>query len=205
MKALVTFATGPHEELLEIAMPSFKAFAERHGYEVVTPELDCTRPVSWWKVPSLTACLDAGYSEALWVDADIVIVDSSEDLEVPEDAWQALVEHHTGDGDVPNCGVWFVREEMRPWLDKLWRMSQHTHSGWWEQEAMLELLGYDLRRPCRHVADTELYERTHFLDGEWNHHRWDTPGPEHVRFAHASMYEDRAAVMREWADSVVAA
>lgn len=199
MKALVTLATGTHREYLDIALPSFRVFAKRHGYKILQPELVCSRPVSWWKVPALAAALDAGYEQVLWVDADVVIVDPSDDLDAPEDAWQALVEHHTGDGFVPNCGVWMVRPPMRAWLDRLWGMAHHTHSGWWEQSAMLELLGYSPLRPTFHATDTELYERTHFLDNGWNTHKWDTPQPARPRFQHATMWPDRAAKMREWA------
>lgn len=199
MKALVTLATGSHRELLEIAMPSFRVFADRHGYEIVQPELSSSRPVSWWKVPALASCLDAGYSEALWVDADVVIVDPSEDLDVPADAWQALVEHHTGDGDVPNCGVWFVRQPMREWLDKVWRSPEGP---WWEQSALHALMGYEDLRPARgvqRVRESVLYDRTHFLDNGWNTHVWDMPQPAHPRCQHATMWTDRTAKMREWA------
>lgn len=199
MKALITLATGSHEEFLEIALPSFKAFADRHEYEIIQPDMRCSRPASWWKIPALMACLSEGFSEALWVDADVVIVDPSDDLPVPANAWQALVEHHTADGDVPNCGVWLVREPMVPWLDKLWGMTQYLHHGWWEQAALLDLLGYSPKRPTFHAKRTPLYDRTHWLDNGFNVHMWDTPTPARPRFMHASMHDDRAEVMREWA------
>ena len=156
--------------------------------------------MSWWKVPALKAALSE-YDEALWLDADTVIVDGSEDLDVPEDAWQALVRHRTGDGDVPNCGVWYVRKPMIPVLDAVWAQTRRLDHGWWEQSALMDLLGFDFRPGVRaHLAQPSgLYERTHWLDHGWNHHKWDTPGPEYVRIGHASMHEDRAAVMREWA------
>ena len=199
-KALVTLARGPeHEALLDIALPSFQEFADRHGYDLLIPELACDRPVSWWKVPALKAALGA-YDEALWVDCDIVITDPSEDVTVPKDAWQAMVQHHTGDGDVPNCAVWYVRKPMVPVLDEVWAQTHRLNHGWWEQAAMLDLLGYQHHfRPAYLSIETPLYHRTHFLDNGFNHHKWDTPGPEHVRFCHATMHADRATVMRQWA------
>ena len=197
-RALVTLATGTHEELLDIALPTFRTFADAHGYDIIRARVDNDRPASWHKVPALAQALD-DYDEALWIDADVVIVDASDDLDVPEDAWQALVRHHTGDGEVPNCGVWFVRRPMRRVLARLWSMRQHINAGWWEQEAMMELLGYSLHRPTELAQPGELYARTHWLDGGWNVHKWDRPVAERPRFMHASMFEDRAATMREWA------
>jgi hypothetical protein len=33
-RAIVTFGTGRHAEMLEVALPSFRAFAARHGYRL---------------------------------------------------------------------------------------------------------------------------------------------------------------------------
>jgi hypothetical protein len=203
-RAIVTFATGQHERLLDIARPSFEAFADRHGYDLLEADIPSTRPPSWRKVAALRAALQDGYEEALWLDADTVIVDASEDMDVPSWAWQALVRHHTGDGDVPNCGVWLARTPMLPVLEQLWGMTEWLHDGFWEQAAMLELLGFS-RRPARLADPTDLYEHTFWLDHGWNYHLWDTPGPQHVRIGHATMHPDRKAVMRDWAAGVVAA
>ena len=130
----------------------------------------------------------------------MVIVDPSQDLDVPEDAWQALVRHHTGDGDVPNCGLWLVRKPMAPWLERVWGQWSRLDHGWWEQAALMDLMGFTVdQRPTFLQRKTDLYERTHWLDNGWNFHCWDTPGPEHVRIAHATMLPERETLMREWA------
>lgn len=201
-KALVTIGVGGHRELLDIALPSFYEFADRHDYVLVEPVLESDRPPSWWKIPALISILQE-FDEALWVGADVVIVDPTEDLDVPEGKWHALVEHHTGDGHVPNCDVWFVRRPMIPWLEKAWGLTHRINHGWWEQAAIMDLLGYKVDRPAGRVQTTELLEHTCWLDHGWNVHAWDTPGPEHPRFMHATMHPDRAAVMREWADGNV--
>ena len=122
------------------------------------------------------------------------------DLDVPADAWQAMVKHHTADGVVPNCGFWMVRKSMREWLERVWDQRRWVGFGWWEQAALMELMGYRVDpKPARLVAATLLEERTHYLDHGWNYHCWDTPGPLRVRVAHATMFPDRETVMREWA------
>lgn len=201
-RALVTYADGWMAELQSIAMPSLEEFAERHGYELVVTDLSASnRPPSWMKVPILEWALRR-HDEALWVDADVVIADPREDLPVPDQFWQALAVHHTNDGEVPNCGVWFVRRPMAPVLADLWEMVGYIHHPWWEQGAMLELLGYDpWVRPVRLGEPTELHERTCFLGREWNSHPEDWS--ENPRFKHATMLPNQAEVMREWASTAL--
>lgn len=201
-RTIVTLAIGAHVELLNIAMPTFERFADRHGYDIVVAELDSPRPASWHKIPALLAALD-DYEEALWIDADVVIVDDTEDLNVPKFKWQALVAHHTGDGEVPNCGVWLVRQPMRPWLERIWKMTGYLNHPWWEQAAVCELLGYR-GSPLQLMDPGELVARTAFLGKEWNPHKNDSEEIDHPRFRHATMHPDRASVMRQWADEAQA-
>lgn len=199
MKALVTFGTGKSAELLKIARPSFQRFADAHGYDlrVYEPDRDPFWPFPWLKVACLQDALET-YDEALWIDSDVVIVDDSEDLPVDDDSWQALAIHRTQDGEVPNTGVWLCRQPMRGVLADLWQLRSFRNHPWWEQGAVMEFLGYDSwARPTGLREATELYERTTFLSTEWNSHPWDEA--ENPRFRHATMHEDRAEVMKEWA------
>lgn len=199
-RALITFAVGEHEQLLELALPRFEAYADRHGYELETrPPAMLLRPPSWHKVPLLLEALER-HDEALWIDADVVIVDQELDVadEPPATAWQALVRHHTPDGEVPNGGVWLVRQGMQPVLEAIWRRSRHRNHPWWEQAALMDLLGYR-HAPAELVEPTELYRRTHWLGLEWNSHEQNDRHPS-PRFAHATHgpVEWRASVMRAY-------
>jgi hypothetical protein len=200
-RALVTFATGDHRRLLELSLPGFSDYADRHGYELraYSPRL-LMRPPSWLKVAALLDAL-AEHEEALWLDCDVVIVDGDPDIADELDAGdvQALVRHHTPDGEVPNCGVWYVREAMRPTLVRLWHFDRYTDHPWWEQAAMLDLLGYRHRsRPVELEAPTDLYDRTCWLGLEWNSHEQSDRHPQ-PRFAHATCgpVDWRETVMRE--------
>jgi hypothetical protein len=201
-RALVTFAIGEHRRLLKLSFPRFAEYADRHGYDLhAYPPRLVTRPPSWLKVAALLDAL-AHHEEALWIDCDVVIVDGDLDVadEVPEDAVQALVRHHTPDGEVPNCGVWFVREAVRPALVKLWRLDRYLDHPWWEQAGMLDLLGYRHRsRPVTLEEPTDLYWRTHWLGLEWNSHEQNDRHPS-PRFAHATCgsVDWREQVMRDY-------
>ena len=200
-RAIVTFAVGAdYRRLLDIALPTFAVFADRHDYDLIVADVPAQpRPPSWWKIPAIQAALGDGYDEVLYLDADVVIVDPSRDLEVPFGYWQALVEHHTQDGAVPNCGVWMLRPPMLNELERIWTMIRYLNHGWWEQAALCELLGYT-GRPLAHTQTTELYENTCFLDPGWNVHRDDVRAPDHVRIQHATMWPNRAGIMRQWAE-----
>lgn len=207
-RALITFAVGDHARLLDVALPAFREYAETHGYDlIVQAPLECERPPSWWKIPILHAAL-AEYGEVLWMDCDVAIVDGSVDVadEIPRDAWQALVRHHTPDGEVPNMGVWFLRRPLRLILAEVWKRLEYVNHPWWEQAAMLDELGYQHDpRPCRLVQPTQLYERTAWLGLEWNSHEQNDRHPS-PRFAHVTpnSVDWRLPIMRDYLNKVPA-
>jgi len=58
---------------------------------------------------------------------------------------------------------------MVPVLEKLWNMEEYLGHSWWEQGAMMHLLGYSTDGYTRRVLPTDLYARTHFLPLKWNY------------------------------------
>jgi hypothetical protein len=211
-KALVTFGVGPHREYLDIARPSFKAFAARHNYSYFEAgQVGHQRPAPWYKVQCLQTLLKT-FDLVVFIGCDLVIVDGRQDFplgnydlklsELPW--WQAMVTHHTHCGDVPNDDLWICKQEMLPWLDKVWALGdKYLNHGWWEQAALMELMSYDpaIENFPTHCTDlaNQLYQHTYWLSNEWNVHCWDKPQPSHPRFQHATMWPDRAAIMRQWA------
>lgn len=208
-KALVTLATGQHLECLDVARPGFVRYAERHGYVYIEAhEADENRPPSWTKVQLLLDALQQ-HEMALWLDADVVIVQGCHDMAqaVSEDAWQAMVIHtvHLGFdmGVVPSCGVWLVRKPMQPILEQVWQMTQYLHHPWWEQAAMHELLGYVHNRqkifPVRASESTPLRERTHFLPEVWNSVDMKNPNAAPYFMHMAGLkHQERMRYMRYW-------
>jgi hypothetical protein len=199
VRALLSFGIGTHAELLEIAKPSFEKFAAKHGYDLVLPEnVQGDRPASWLKILLIEGLLQDGYDEVLFLGADLVIVDTTDDLDVPKWAWQALVAHQTGEGEIPNADMWLVRQPMLPYLRRIWGMVRYLNHGWWEQRALIDLMGYQ-SNPFRSVELNALYAHTFFLDSGWNVHIHDENKSDLPRIMHATMFPDRAAIMREWA------
>jgi hypothetical protein len=203
VKALCSIGSGPHEALLEISRATFAAYAQRHGYELITStESDPRRPPAWAKVPMLREALDS-FELVLWIDADAVIVDGSEDIagELDPERFLGLVRH--GGLQVPNTGVMLLRagDRARDLLDQTWRATRLIHHPWWENAALLEALGYDLPgalepglrgrlhrltarvrgrepRPFAPARRSPFMAGTQFLPLEWNSvylDRADTP------------------------------
>lgn len=220
-KAFVTFGLGQYAHYLDIVRPGFVAYAKHFGYDYIeVNSLDgimpltgvdlFDRPLSWGKVPVLLRTL-ASYDAALWVDCDAVIVDGAEDVaaHVPDDAWQAMVAHrvHQGFvmGEVPACGMWFLRPPMIAHLQEMWTMTRYIDHVWWEQAAMHELLGYEYNGagifPVRRTHETTLYRHTHFLPVEWDSIDYHDPGAE-VKIMHVPgivPHEERLHTLRRWA------
>jgi hypothetical protein len=194
-KALCSIGAGPHAALLDLSEPTFRAYAQRHGYEVITSRTaDPQRPPAWAKVPLLREAVDA-FDLVLWIDADAVIVDGRDDIaaQLEPDRQLALVQHRHGDQLIPNTGVVLLRsgELSRSLLDRMWATTRLIHHPWWENAALLDALGYDLPsaptpglrgrldraigrvtgrgpRPCRPARPSRYRDGTQFLPGEWN-------------------------------------
>ena len=199
-KALITFGTGRHAELLALSMPTFAAYAERHGYEIVvgTGEEAAGRPPPWAKVPLLRRTL-ADHDLALWLDADAAVVDAELDIAdvLEPEAFQALAEHETPQGRTPNTGVWLMRagDDARAFLDAVWAETTVIQHPWWENAAVCTALGYRLEPPCRHIEVTRFTRGTQLLTADWNsipHDRSDAP--RIVHFAGEPIGERRAAL-----------
>jgi hypothetical protein len=198
VKALCSIGSGPHEALLEISRPTFAAYAQRHGYELITStESDPRRPPAWAKVPMLREALDS-FELVLWIDADAVIVDGAEDVaaRLEPERFLALVRH--GEQKIPNTGVMLLHgdDRARELLDRTWAATRFVEHPWWENAALLDVLGYQLPdaldpglrsrlrrlvapRPFALSRPSRFMEGTQFLPLEWN-----------------SVYLDRAAAPR---------
>jgi hypothetical protein len=173
-KALVTIGAGPAAELLDLSRPTFRAYADRHGYDLIegAPE-DANRAPSWWKIPLVCRLLDS-YDFVLWVDADTLILDPTVDVEtvIPPDAFQAFATVELKDrlGNSPCGGVWAFRagERTQRFLDAIWAQDDLIGHRWWEQAALMRLLGWSLDYPITKNRPSEWDDGTFLLSEEWD-------------------------------------
>jgi hypothetical protein len=173
-KALATIGTGPAARQLQISLPTFTRYAARHGYDIIVGSGDSAgRPPVWAKIRLLQRLIRI-YDFVLWVDADAVILDPSEDIAsvVPEDAFQAYVvatlRHRRGQQVL--AGVWALRRDPRAsrFLDRVWDQTEfidHFHA---EQAAVMHVTGWTTEMPFVKQRSTEWDEGTFILDETWN-------------------------------------
>ncbi|MEI8084185.1 MAG: hypothetical protein WCI74_20280, partial [Actinomycetes bacterium] len=148
-RALVSLGVGPHQELLNLVEPTFRAYADRFGYELVThtESVDGSRPVVWSKIPLIVQALRT-YDEVFWVDADAIVLRFDRDVAtcVRPDTEFAWAVHEYGLGSLPNAGVLFVRATDQAFRALETAYAQHDliDHPWSDNAALLRTLGYGI-------------------------------------------------------------
>lgn len=208
-RAIVTYAAGAHEGLLEVARPTYEDFARRHGYDFVVGQQLTDMPPAWNKIPLLLYALQR-YEEVVWFDCDLVVVNPLEDFPPmsPDPGRQvfhhALVRHFEDNSEVPNSGVWRVTTECISLLQKMQELEVFRNHGWWEQAALLTLMGYTVPpegthfpdTKCHNVVQTRWYMACHFMRLKYNSHpNYRAEKPVIVHCSYPRM-QQRLEVMR---------
>ena len=208
-KAVCTLGHGPHAALLDVSRPTFVDYADRHDYELVTGGvLDHSRPPAWSKIRLLQKAL-AEFELVVWIDADAVVVDPTQDIAdaLPPDRVLGIVRHRYQGHVTPNSGVMVMRRDpaMLQFLDDVWAATRFLHHPWWENAAIADALGHSLPgsldpgsrggahrlakrvlgrelRPARPVRSPPFAARTEYLSNEWNSIFFDQA--KHPRIVH---------------------
>jgi hypothetical protein len=184
-RVLVSLGTGKQRKLLRLASVTFRRYARRHGYELDLHDevVDTERPPAWSKVALIRRLLDR-HELVLWLDADIVVVRGDRDIagELPGERFMAMVQHTVGGRANPNTGVMVIRagDEARRFFDEVWAKTEYLNHRWWEQAAVMDLLGYDPETGER-MRDSEWHDRIHWLGKEWNSIRDDPAAEPRIR------------------------
>jgi hypothetical protein len=143
--------------------------------------------------------LAAKHELLLWLDADLVIVDSSVDIanELEGKRFLYLVEHHTKEGRMPNSGVMLLRggSQASAFLEEVYAQKDLVNHRWWENAAISRLLGYELDPVGPGQPTTLLTEHTKFISPRWNSIP-DAPEPRpYIRHYPGYSLKVRAAFM----------
>lgn len=161
--------------------------------------LPIATPPAWRKIALIRELL-ARYDLVVWIDADAVFVDPTVDIstELIPEKWLYAVEHHTNEGAHLNTGVVMVRSctEADEFLRDVAMQKHYMLHRWWDQAAVLYLLGYTLC-PVERSRVSRYYGGLSLLDKRWNSippDRADTPYLIH--FAGVS-HERRMELIRE--------
>ncbi len=206
-KVLCSLAVGSHRRFLDLSGPAFEDYASRHGYDLVleTRSLCHERPVSWSKV-LLMRDLTERYDFVLWVDADATFADTTADIAdvaTPE-RFLWMVEHAYRGGRQPCAAVLALHAggEAAEFLDEVWGCEDLVEHPWWEQAAIMRLIGYDISLPDQvaFTGDTRWTSRVGMLGTEWCSMAFDPhPNPRIVHFTRAELLE-RAPLIAGYAE-----
>jgi hypothetical protein len=169
------------QPVLRQALRTFLPYAGRFGYDIhIGTGESGGRHANWSKILLLQRLLDQ-YDEILWLDADVVILDSSLDLadSVDKEAYQAFAEWHMKDGSTGlNNGVWFLRSgsRARGFLQAVWDSTEFIdhplltddgHPSLRDNAAVISLLGRGWRDGGG-LADSPWLPGTAFISQDWN-------------------------------------
>ena len=207
-RAIVTYAAGAHEELLDVSLPTYKEFAQRHGYDLIVGSKLTDLPPAWNKVPLLVDTLDR-YSEVVWFDCDLVVVDPSVDFPEMDHFLHSLVRHFECYSEVPNSGVWRLNRDTEELhaaelLSRMMMLDVFTNHGWWEQASLMTLMGYCVppegsnftETKCRCVHPTVWQRSCQFMRLKYNSHpNYRAERPVIVHCSYPSMSQ-RLDIMR---------
>lgn len=200
-KVVCTIATGRHRELLEISRPSFEQYAANHDYELLTLDhlVAPNRPPSWSKVVLMHRLVQE-YDIVLWVDSDVLFADTTRDVadEMRPRRFLHVVEFRLGADRVLNCGVMAIRGGAlsRRFLERVWNQHDLAFHPWWENAAVLRLLGYRIDFPIRPERPSPWIAGVGRLDVAWNSiPAYSSPAPVIAHFP-ATPHDERVAAIR---------
>jgi Methyltransferase domain/galactosyl transferase GMA12/MNN10 family len=175
-RVLCSNATGTFASLIEVAALGLERYARRHRWDLVLSreQLSDGRPAPWGKL-RLTRELLQAYPVVAWIDCDTIIVDFEHDLgEVLEEDKDFYVVEQ--EGGVPrdcvvNTGIFVARasEWTERFLDEVWSQEDLTDHRWWENAAIMRVLGYEIESsPVLRGEPTQWMERVKLIDLAWN-------------------------------------
>lgn len=172
---LCTAGSGTHAALLGLVRPMLSHYADLHGYDLIVHDrsLQTERPAAWDKIVLIRSLLEQ-YDTVVWVDADAAIVRHDVDIRSVADPerffWMTM--HHIAGQEQPNTGVLVVRRgsDADTFLKQVWAQTSLINHPWWEQAAILRLLGYDVNTPgvATLTAPTPWFEKVGWFPPEWN-------------------------------------
>jgi hypothetical protein len=198
------------EVLYDLALPTFRRYAQRWGYDVSVADLAVdglgtdagARQAKWAKLGLVRRAL-ARYRSVLWLDADVLLLRDDEDVAVhvrPGDFQGLVLEEVPAERRVnPNTGVWLLRSgpAATAFLDAV-EVAGPQPGPWADQGAVLTALGWDRGDESYHGA--RQGPPNAFTAGtSWLPIGWNQPYQGHRAAADASgsaadSYRDRPAV-----------
>jgi len=172
-RVVCTIAHGPHRALLDVTGPALQDYAARYGYDVqiVDRRIAPNRPASWEKIALLHELVQR-HDLVFWIDADARVLPNAPDVVdvLAPRRFLHLVEHRVRSQRIPNAGVMVMRGGLRSkkFLERVWNDVNAVHHPWWDNAAIIGLLGYRMVPTVRPARPSAWRLGVGFLDNAWN-------------------------------------
>ena len=179
--ALLTISDDSFQAIAKRTFPSMRRYADAFGLEFITASpAQSDRPTSWAKIPRIREVLLSGYDYCICVDADTLFVrfdaDIRNELVCEKDLWLCWHGPENAEPYVDlaghyNAGVSIYRncKWSMEFLNTLWSQTDFVDHPWWEQGALLHLLGHRkiLGAPFDDI-NLDYAEHVQKLPVDWN-------------------------------------
>jgi hypothetical protein len=144
---LTTYFDENYAEMGSICLKSMERYAKKFNIKIeLMNNFKSDRPPAWNKIKIVRKLLNK-YDFVLWIDSDALFVRFDEDIrrEIESGKDFYLVKHHLKSREAPNTGLFLIRNTAwsRSFLDKVWNSEKYIYHNFWENAAVIDLLGYN--------------------------------------------------------------
>lgn len=172
---ICNIATAHYKDLRDIMEPTVIYYGNLHQIDtlLLTEGLVPERPAAWDRIVLLYNLLRF-YEIVIWLDADTVIVDPRIDIRCELDSCfpVQMVTHFSRVPIFPNTGVWVAKRDHQTeeLLEAVWNQTGRINHQWWEQQAVLDLLGFvnNYHSILAYNGPTKYSSMIGLLDIKWN-------------------------------------
>jgi hypothetical protein len=174
---LATSFDNAFQGIGEYAGMSMHLYGVIHNISVrVDPNASVSdRPTPWHRVKLIQQLFNEGYDIVIWMDADAIITRYDCDIRslLKPDKDLYLVQHDNigEDGPVPNTGFMILKNTdwSKSLLQEIWNKEEYINHKWWENAALIDILGYKHLLGGVRSFDNEMLAKVEFISSEWNY------------------------------------
>jgi hypothetical protein len=206
-KALVTVSADPDEpyyQLYQLAVPSFRSYCEKWGFDFRPMWYDTIHPDRWpgiltgrqpeWyghpgrtipqylKIPAIAELLEE-YDFVWYMDSDCCILDQERNIEDALPAEKLLGFNDCGYGPFASVSLTRSDPRTRQFWQRVWECDKWSTCKWWDNAGVQTWLGYSTDTdPMIKYCDTEYTPIYQPITDDWIAEGKNTPGvPEPMR------------------------
>jgi hypothetical protein len=175
---ILNFSTGEQYKILQdIMAPTVHYYGYRHHIDTLVKysneRLAPERPAAWDKIVLIRNLLEI-YKTVMWIDCDAIICNPIDDIRTSlEEGYPIHISTHNGiPPNFPNTGVMVLHHDDISFelLEEIWKQEDMINHPWWEQGALIKLLGYEheYHQNIRYHGPTKYTSAVATLDLRWN-------------------------------------